>query len=350
MNTKTRVYLKKIVWFTGLTLCSFQSSWATFNSDSWIVRSEVRANSSMWGPGPTSSFNIGDNYSFNNGVFRGGFDWRVALDAGTVVGNAEGVVNARYDNWLSRPGTTNVSLSYSGLSNESNIGTNVGANISIRPYLGANIFGIWSDVAIPVKAVDANLNTGADFTTGLTGNVTNSQRHDLLSLGGDLALLSYGMDVYMESGISFTPELYSGLLNYTHVESGASGTQNVDFWQDGTLDFELNLNRPGHWEFTLEDFYLEQNSFNTQLDLGVKLAVGIPLFGSELAIEPDITIKDSGDFSLYFDSHNLLGDPTLGRFSIYVEPVPVPSAVWLFGSALLGLVGFYRRKETIYEI
>ena len=36
----------------------------------------------------------------------------------------------------------------------------------------------------------------------------------------------------------------------------------------------------------------------------------------------------------------------LGRITSTPSAVPVPAAVWLFGSALLGLVGFGRRKKT----
>lgn len=33
-------------------------------------------------------------------------------------------------------------------------------------------------------------------------------------------------------------------------------------------------------------------------------------------------------------------------FRTYVQPVPVPAAVWLFGSGLLGLIGIARRKKV----
>lgn len=32
-------------------------------------------------------------------------------------------------------------------------------------------------------------------------------------------------------------------------------------------------------------------------------------------------------------------------FELYVSPVPLPSAMWLFGSALLGLLGFAKRRK-----
>jgi hypothetical protein len=39
--------------------------------------------------------------------------------------------------------------------------------------------------------------------------------------------------------------------------------------------------------------------------------------------------------------------PTTVDLDLQVSAVPVPAAVWLFGSGLLGLVGFNRRKQTL---
>ncbi len=356
---KTRVNLNFVLWVVILTLSLIQSSWATSRSDSWIVRSEVQSNQSIWGVGPGQSFSISDTYAFNTGVFRGGFEWNVALDPGTITGNAEGVVLAKYDNWLSKPGKTNISLSYSGLSNESHIGTNVGANISIKPYFGAYIWPTWVDTSLPVNLVNVDFNTGKDFTTGLgSANVTDSQRHDLLELGGDVLLVSYGIDVFMENNTTFAPELYNGIIKYKHVDSQTEGSMVVNFWgdtifaSDGStpidqmLDFELDLDKPGLWELSLEDFYLEQSDFSTELDLGVQFSVGVPLFGTEVALNADISVAQSGVFNPRFDFHNLLGDTTLGRFSIYVDAVPIPASVWLFGSGLIGIAVLARRKKT----
>jgi hypothetical protein len=47
---------------------------------------------------------------------------------------------------------------------------------------------------------------------------------------------------------------------------------------------------------------------------------------------------------------NLVGANTsavVGTFSLAPSAVPVPAAVWMFGSGLLGLVGFSRRKAAV---
>lgn len=48
-----------------------------------------------------------------------------------------------------------------------------------------------------------------------------------------------------------------------------------------------------------------------------------------------------------FDLTNLVQNPISGQFAAYSPaPVPVPAAVWLFGSGLLGLIGIARRKAA----
>ena len=45
----------------------------------------------------------------------------------------------------------------------------------------------------------------------------------------------------------------------------------------------------------------------------------------------------------------IIGDPldlSAGAFSASLSMVPVPAAVWLFGSGLLGLIGIARRKRA----
>lgn len=58
---------------------------------------------------------------------------------------------------------------------------------------------------------------------------------------------------------------------------------------------------------------------------------------------------NASDLALNFSATGLqgLGDESWGldNVQVAVAPVPVPSAVWLFGSGLLGLIGFVRRKK-----
>jgi hypothetical protein len=49
--------------------------------------------------------------------------------------------------------------------------------------------------------------------------------------------------------------------------------------------------------------------------------------------------------SLLSSNHDL-ADATAGHFLVRASVVPVPAAVWLFGSGLIGLVGLARRKKA----
>jgi hypothetical protein len=68
-----------------------------------------------------------------------------------------------------------------------------------------------------------------------------------------------------------------------------------------------------------------------------------PIFSSYL-YEPGSGIGDSGSWTT-----SALGDKNLSHFSIYtsgISPVPVPAAIWLFGTALIGFIGMSRRTKV----
>lgn len=55
---------------------------------------------------------------------------------------------------------------------------------------------------------------------------------------------------------------------------------------------------------------------------------------------------DGQPFVAAFSNAEWMVDPNTGTVS-YVSAVPVPAAVWLFGSGLLGLVGISRRRKQV---
>ena len=83
-------------------------------------------------------------------------------------------------------------------------------------------------------------------------------------------------------------------------------------------------------------------------DLGVSLALtGNNINGDATAGEYTIVVGDQSTGS-GFDGHYRIGfevNPTATAGYSIVSAVPVPGAVWLFGSAIAGLIGFGRRKQ-----
>jgi len=65
---------------------------------------------------------------------------------------------------------------------------------------------------------------------------------------------------------------------------------------------------------------------------------------SDLQFLPDAVNKVGGTWANFLSADAIAKATTFGHLSIAPAAVPVPAAVWLFGSGLLGLTGFARRK------
>ncbi|MGR8931986.1 MAG: hypothetical protein ACU836_15245 [Gammaproteobacteria bacterium] len=87
-------------------------------------------------------------------------------------------------------------------------------------------------------------------------------------------------------------------------------------------------------------------------DLGVTLALtGNQLNGVSTAGEYTIVVGDASSAldNSTFDGHYRIGIEVsnTASYGVVVSAVPVPGAVWLFGSAMAGLIGFGKRKRAI---
>ena len=52
------------------------------------------------------------------------------------------------------------------------------------------------------------------------------------------------------------------------------------------------------------------------------------------------------DYTSTYEDFREIGHSQIGVYMVRTSVVPIPSAVWLFGSGLIGLVGFSRRKKV----
>ena len=77
---------------------------------------------------------------------------------------------------------------------------------------------------------------------------------------------------------------------------------------------------------------------------------GPNLFSDTTVLAHDLTVADFGYTRVIFGFNSLASDSVIDNASVInfgsVSAVPVPAAVWLFGSGLLGLVGVARRKRA----
>ena len=113
-------------------------------------------------------------------------------------------------------------------------------------------------------------------------------------------------------------------------KTNSSGDPIKDWAQDeydlGTLDITATTDTSGTWTLTGD----------------IKPLFFVDKYNGSY----DIYTYMGGDTSPFSDSWFRQDGKTTSHLSVY-GAVPVPAAVWLFGSGLLGLVGIARRKESV---
>jgi hypothetical protein len=321
--------------------------------DSWIVRSTVKKNQSMWAPGQVPAVNLPFQQLQPSGPFQGsGVTGSLDLSLGTVSGNVEGNLKATYDDSMPGPGMTTIGLCYTGTEEESVIGTNVGVKVTAElrarfamPPLGWPRF-TWT---VPGSA-GAAISPKREFTTGLGTLVTASDKQEVIKLSGEAGILGGYAKLYVEQRIFFTPLAFGGYVKCTHLESGASPPAGyVLVGADGTeVSFSVDLYRKGHWEISLYDFALDWNTFRQELTIGGE--IGFEILTFELGLGGDWLNLPGYEFRLDFEPHDVtvmnrqgLAIHRVGRFHVHVAPEP--ATVSLLGIGLLGLLRLSRRPK-----
>lgn len=106
---------------------------------------------------------------------------------------------------------------------------------------------------------------------------------------------------------------------------------------------------PGYWTTTASPMVLDETSVVPWGDLNL-VAGGLVPFAQDLTLNYDWTLINAiaANYSSWkIDSNGFAG--LQYEFNIYgndplISSVPVPAAVWLFGSGLIGLLGLGRKK------
>lgn len=121
------------------------------------------------------------------------------------------------------------------------------------------------------------------------------------------------------------------LTRTTHLQSEAAGDGSVHFRRDPWYD--VTVNTADDYLFLIGDFRLDPAEAEGGINAGDS-------FSAPSGFTSPIT--DHADYRVTFSSDTLAF--SLSGNTITVSQVPVPAAAWLFGSALIGMVGVTRRK------
>ena len=105
----------------------------------------------------------------------------------------------------------------------------------------------------------------------------------------------------------------------------------------------FEISEAGSYKATLTDFEFPMPMVAT----GMSVTTATDLLGSLLAPGSFNFDAAPGSHFVSFFGFADTTAPQLGQFGIEISQVPVPAAVWLFASGLLGLITISRREKTV---
>jgi len=121
-----------------------------------------------------------------------------------------------------------------------------------------------------------------------------------------------------------------GSNNYASISGGGTSTSSFNF---SIFEYAITV-VDGQVSYTGTDSATNTQAFNLTLT------------------DPGILLADISQ--IRFQSHNTTGtepvwldDINMQLHTVPVSAVPVPAAIWLFGSALIGLVGFGKQRKAV---
>lgn len=168
---------------------------------------------------------------------------------------------------------------------------------------------------------------------------------DTLNNNPDVTGTSNGIDYSLTADTAF----FSGFSNTTELQQYNDLPNSYDDLHLG-VDFTIQFAQPIDYLLVA---LANDNNTGDGLNFGLTPddSTGISVLGTQLSITDiggalALFVFDSPVISLTHTDNNGMTDGFDVSFFAGVTPIPVPPAVWLFGSALLGLVGYSRKRVS----
>jgi len=246
---------------------------------------------------------------------------------GELINSRDGVITLENSN-LDVTGAVNNSGTVEVMANSSITGTGSYIQSGNKDALTTMNGRIETDMAINSGILKGSGYIVGDLVVGPNGTVQPGNSPGLLTIDGDFTL---------ENGAELVMEIWGdGDNGYLFDEISVTG----DFNLFGDINFDLGegldisifeTNDPEVDPlFSFADFFLDES--------GVSLS---------LAVLAETNVKVASDLGeLFAVSFNVDDNGDVLTSIVEVSAVPVPAAVWLFGSGLIGLAGVARRRKA----
>jgi hypothetical protein len=293
---------------------------------------------------PTQSFwSEGGSYLdfYKDGTIGGdvGIRYEAEASTGTVTADFNGEFAVDYDDYLWRPGTTMLDLSFTGDSNGGLLDTFLGASLDVDWFVDIETWAGDVHESGDLYTADYALDIEKQFTPKLDTPVSGSDDFTMANISKSVSVVEVGMDFDIEQTANFTADAIQGLMVSQHRDTGYTilSPFSIDAML-ANLSVPLDLPKSGYWDISFMDMDL-LNDFSTGFDLNL-----VPYIEVDLVVWEDrwdwsvgIDLYDTPTFALAFNQIDL--EPGI---SIFVD-IPEPSTMILFALGLLGLLGFSRK-------
>jgi hypothetical protein len=192
-----------------------------------------------------------------------------------------------------------------------------------------------SDTAEFIELFNSNLNSvsldgySLDLINGSSGSIYST--YDL----SGLSISAHGYLVLCDNTAAVA-NCDHDIASSSWIQNGGADGDAIALTLAGALVDAVTYENTGSYL----GYYAEGNSFTTDDSNSIIMSIARLPNG----FDSNFNAGDFGSACITPGSANISGT---GDCSISVSPVPVPAAVWLFGSGLVGLIGIGRRKQGL---